>query len=121
MNPQNEISSTLFISIWAVLLLQMKTPIFRWLREKVLKIAGKCDHIVLKLFNFQFHNKLTVPYLISSCDCPCGQHKQHYNSQELILKLLVGEPKSPIVQKPKFFAPERYTAGILYTDCLNSA
>ena len=35
--------------------------------------------------------------------------------------LLVGEPKSRIVQKHTFFAPERYTAGILYTDSLNSA
>ena len=35
--------------------------------------------------------------------------------------MLVGEPKSPIVQKHTFFAPERYTAGILYTDSLNSA
>ena len=35
--------------------------------------------------------------------------------------LLVGEPKSPIVQKHTFFAPERYTAGILYTDSLNGA
>ena len=35
--------------------------------------------------------------------------------------LIVGEPKSRIVQKHTFFAPERYTAGILYTDSLNSA
>ena len=35
--------------------------------------------------------------------------------------LLVGEPKSPIVQKHTLFAPERYTASILYTDSLNSA
>ena len=35
--------------------------------------------------------------------------------------ILVGEPKSRIVQKRTFFAPERYTAGILYTDSLNSA
>ena len=35
--------------------------------------------------------------------------------------LLVGEPKSHIVQKHNFFAPERYTAGILYTDRLNIA
>ena len=35
--------------------------------------------------------------------------------------LLVGEPKSRIVQKHTFFAPERYTAGILNTDSLNSA
>ena len=31
---------------------------------------------------------------------------------------IVGEPKSRIVQKHTFFAPERYTAGILYTDSL---
>ena len=37
------------------------------------------------------------------------------------LQPLVGEPKSRIVQKHTFFAPERYTAGILYTDSLNSA
>ena len=30
--------------------------------------------------------------------------------------MLVGEPKSCIVQKHKIFAPERYTAGFLYTD-----
>ena len=35
--------------------------------------------------------------------------------------ILVGEPKSRIVQKHTFFAPKRYTAGILYTDCLDSA
>ena len=34
---------------------------------------------------------------------------------------VVGEPKSHIVQKHTFLAPERYTAGILYTDSLNSA
>ena len=34
---------------------------------------------------------------------------------------IVGEPKSQFVQKHTFFAPERYTAGILYTDSLNSA
>ena len=34
---------------------------------------------------------------------------------------IVGEPKSRIVQKHTFFAPERYTAGILCTDRLNSA
>ena len=37
------------------------------------------------------------------------------------LGLIVGEPKSPILQKHTFFAPKRYTAGILYTDSLNSA
>ena len=36
-------------------------------------------------------------------------------------QVTVGEPKSRIVQKHTFFAPERYTAGILYTDSLNSA
>ena len=35
--------------------------------------------------------------------------------------LIVGEPKSHIVQKHTFFAPERYTAGILYSDSLKSA
>ena len=34
---------------------------------------------------------------------------------------IVGEPKSSIVQKRTFFAPERYTAGILYTGSLYSA
>ena len=34
---------------------------------------------------------------------------------------IVEEPKSRIVQKHTFFAPERYTAGTLYTDSLNSA
>ena len=34
---------------------------------------------------------------------------------------IAGEPKSHIVQKHTNFAPERYTAGILYTDSLNSA
>ena len=37
------------------------------------------------------------------------------------ISLIVGEPKSRIVQKHTFFAPERYTAGFLYTDSLNSA
>ena len=32
--------------------------------------------------------------------------------------IVVGEPKSRIVQKHTFFAPERYTAGILYYDSL---
>ena len=41
--------------------------------------------------------------------------------QELKLFIVVGEPKSRIVQKHTFFAPERYTAGNLYTDSLNSA
>ena len=36
-------------------------------------------------------------------------------------RIIVGVPKSRIVQKYPFFAPERYTAGILYTDSLNSA
>ena len=35
--------------------------------------------------------------------------------------VIVGEPKSRMVQKHKYVAPERYTAGILYTDGLNSA
>ena len=34
---------------------------------------------------------------------------------------IVGEPKSRIVQKHTFFAPERYMAGILYNDSLNGA
>ena len=42
-------------------------------------------------------------------------------SQAYFLPSLVGEPKSRIMQKHTFFAPERYTAGILYTDILNSA
>ena len=37
------------------------------------------------------------------------------------MKFIVGEPKSRIVQKHIFFAPERYTAGNLYTDRLDSA
>ena len=39
----------------------------------------------------------------------------------MITYILVGEPKSRILHKHTFFAPERYTAGILYTDSLNSA
>ena len=35
--------------------------------------------------------------------------------------LVVGEPKSRIRQKHTFFAPERYTTRILYTDSLNGA
>ena len=38
-----------------------------------------------------------------------------------VLYVVVGEPKSHIVQKHKKFAPERYTAGFLYTDSLDSA
>ena len=41
--------------------------------------------------------------------------------KHIIFPVLVGEPKSRIVQKHTFFAPERYTAGILYTGSLNSA
>ena len=40
---------------------------------------------------------------------------------KMLLYLIVGEPKSRIVQKHTFVAPERYTAGILYTDSLKSA
>ena len=47
-------------------------------------------------------------------------YKAHMNNECFFL-LIVGEPKSRIVQKHTFFAPERYTAGILYTDSLNSA
>ena len=43
----------------------------------------------------------------------------HWESVSICI--LVGEPKSRIVQKHIFFAPERYTDGILYTDSLNSA
>ena len=48
---------------------------------------------------------------------------QMVTCKHLVLRmdLLVGEPKSRIVQKHTFFAPGRYTAGILYTDSLNSA
>ena len=45
--------------------------------------------------------------------------KEIYHQDEVCS--IVGEPKSRIVQKHTFFAPERYTAGILYTDSLNSA
>ena len=50
----------------------------------------------------------------SQCSCSCTMHV-------LLVSILVGEPKSRIVQKHTFFAPEKYTAGILYTDSLNSA
>ena len=40
---------------------------------------------------------------------------------EFATSVIVGEPKSRIVQKHTIFAPERYTAEILYTDSLNSA
>ena len=38
-----------------------------------------------------------------------------------ICYIVVEEPKSRIMQKRTYFAPERYTAGILHTDSLNSA
>ena len=36
------------------------------------------------------------------------------------LFILVGEPKLRIMQKHKKNAPERYTAGFLYMECLNT-
>ena len=46
--------------------------------------------------------------------------KYHQNITKGI-RVIVGEPKSRIMQKHIFFAPKRYTVGILYTDSLNSA
>ena len=43
-----------------------------------------------------------------------------FRSNVAFLLLIDGEPKLGIVQKHTFFAPERYTAGILYTDSLKS-
>ena len=58
-------------------------------------------------------------------DCPCTiiSALDYYRMWDIsvIDILIVGEPKSRIVQKHTFFAPERYTTGILYTDSLNSA
>ena len=48
----------------------------------------------------------------------CVDQPEHCVSIHVVI---VGEPKSRIVQKHTFFAPERYTAGILYTDSLDSA
>ena len=42
-------------------------------------------------------------------------------AKHTLLSYIVGELKSRIVQKHTFFAPERYTVGILYTDSLNGA
>ena len=39
----------------------------------------------------------------------------------IFFKIIVWEPKSHIVQKFRFFAPERYTSGFLHTDSPNSA
>ena len=60
-----------------------------------------------------------------------GKYEPEYNryvalgNRRAISKLrslvVVREPKSHIVQKHIFFAPERYTAQTLYTDSLNSA
>ena len=46
---------------------------------------------------------------------------QNFHLYNPITLVVVGEPKSRIVQNTHFFAPERYTAGILYTDSLDSA
>ena len=48
-------------------------------------------------------------------------YKYKLDVTKAIANNIVGEPKSRIVQKHSFFAPEKYTAGILYTDSLNSA
>ena len=49
--------------------------------------------------------------------------KTRRHCQSWLTGQLVGEPKSRIVQKHSrtVFAPERYTAGFLHTDSLNSA
>ena len=49
---------------------------------------------------------------------PNGFNCANYNLllSEGLSTLIVGELKMYIVQKRKFFAPERYTAGFLLTD-----
>ena len=49
-----------------------------------------------------------------------GSKGQTFYSKTVMLHI-IGEPKWLIVQKHIFFALERYTAGILNTDSLNSA
>ena len=44
----------------------------------------------------------------------------HTKTVDHVIDPIVGEPKWRILQKHTFFAPERYTVGILYTDSLNS-
>ena len=76
-------------------------------------------------------NFTSLKHLISKTDFTAIKHSGQGSfkvKKRTIDKLLfftenhiVGEPKSRIVQKHTFFAPERYTAGILYTDSLNSA
>ena len=120
MNAQNEISSTLFISIRTFLLLQIKTPIFSdCLFMACLKSSenfSKMWLLVRQLFNFQFttyfnhfqlgyQDKLAVPHLISSCYCPCGQQKQHYYwlqqwSQRLITLWGLGMDNGTPFSKP---------------------
>ena len=74
---------------------------------------------------------------MNNVKCPAiGQRYRHFKQmdhfriccrsrntavREILYDEIVGEPKSRIVQKHTFFAPERYTAGNLYTDSLNSA
>ena len=64
----------------------------------VIKNRQNCKHVLYVIFHYENIRTLKT---------------QHLD--------IVGEPKSRIVQKHTFFAPERYTAGILYTDSLNGA
>ena len=61
----------------------------------------------------KFSKKKSFIYLLGD------ETSTHVNFMQPML--IVGEPKSRFVQKHTFFAPEKYTAGILYTDSLNSA
>ena len=67
-------------------------------------------------------------YLVLVEKCLFGRHWWHlslgYSEFDLPLcsgrlTLVVGEPKSRIMQKHKIFAPEKYTAEFLYMDCFN--
>ena len=73
---------------------------------------GSLNGLVVHMWNIIIHSETTsiTPCLFDASCYIC-----------YISNKIVGESKSPIVQKHTFFAPERYTAEILYTDSLNSA
>ena len=82
--------------------------VFRWLQMRFSLSKVYSAHISLMFEYLELNN---IPF-----------GKLVYRSSVTLAHFpIVGEPKSRIVQKHTFFAPERYTVGILYTDSLNSA
>ena len=80
-------------------------------------------------FHFNCFLRILIAYLrkyAAYLGCCSVKHKvltfqlRLIESQLTFISIIVGEPKSRIVQKHTFFAPERYMAKIVYTDSLNS-